>query len=157
YQKVETRIIVARHATPGPDGKAVQNALFGTYNWSDDERQAILVTDPLRNGKPFRDKLRTLHPDEKKYDEVVRALGGGGAGADLTRALETAGATRRYAIPGSERCVQCHMGSPSESFVLGFTPLQINRRPLGVGGIIEEPGKDDLTQLKRLMDYKVIT
>ena len=42
---------------------------------------------------------------------------------------------RRYAIPGAQRCIECHMGSPSASFVLGFTPLQIARRPAGQGGV----------------------
>ena len=55
-------------------------------------------------------------------------------------ALIAAGAARHYAIPSSVRCIQCHMGSPSQSFVLGFTPLQINRRPDGVGGTIEATG-----------------
>src|SRR6202008_1176413 len=30
YRKIETRIIIARKATMGPDGKTVQNAVFGT-------------------------------------------------------------------------------------------------------------------------------
>jgi hypothetical protein len=49
------------------------------------------------------------------------------------------------------------MGSPSQSFNLGFTPLQIHRRPIGVGGIIEESGPDELTQLQRLIDYGLVT
>ena len=41
------------------------------------------------------------------------------------------------------------MGSPSRSFVLGFTPLQINRRKKGEGGTQDEdaPGDDELSQL----------
>ena len=69
-------------------------------------------------------------------------------------------------------CVQCHMGSPSSSFILGFTPVQINRKPyvgepdmfapadklLGYG-VLEDyaPGPDELTQLRRLIDYGIIT
>ena len=49
------------------------------------------------------------------------------------------------------------MGSPSQSFVLGFNPLQINRRPVGVGGVSFETGPDELTQLQRLMDLGVVT
>ena len=42
------------------------------------------------------------------------------------------------------------MGSPSQTFILGFTPLQVKRRPVGVGGIIEPAAADELTQLQRL-------
>ena len=59
--------------------------------------------------------------------------------------------------PGAQRCIQCHMGSESSSFVLGFMPLQINRRPVGVGGVIDPAGPDELTQLQRLIDYGVVT
>ena len=47
------------------------------------------------------------------------------------------------------------MGSPSASFVLGFTPLQINRRKTGRAASSARP--DELTQLQRLIDYGVIT
>ncbi len=66
------------------------------------------------------------------------------------------GVLRHYAIPGSERCIQCHMGSPSASFVLGFTPLQVNKVSAGESGVIESSGPDELTQLQRLIDYGVI-
>ncbi len=49
------------------------------------------------------------------------------------------------------------MGSPSASFILGFTPLQIRRRPLGQSGVIEPAGPDELSQLDRLIAYGVIT
>ncbi len=62
-----------------------------------------------------------------------------------------------HAIPGSPRCIQCHMGSPSQSFVLGFTPRQINRRPQGVGGTLEATGPDELTQLQRFIDAGIVT
>ncbi len=41
------------------------------------------------------------------------------------------------------------MGSPSQSFVLGFTPLQINRRPTGTGGTIEDKGVAGPDELAR--------
>ncbi|HVW26069.1 MAG TPA: hypothetical protein VHC69_11920 [Polyangiaceae bacterium] len=159
WRKVETRIIVTRTPTKDANGNDVQTALFGTYAWSDDESEALLVQDPLRDQQPFADRLITLHADERLFQQISSGMAeaGGASSLDLTRELERAGATRRYAIPGSERCIQCHMGSPSRSFSLGFTPLQVNRRPLGVGGIIEPPGRDDLTQLRRLIDYGVIT
>jgi len=64
---------------------------------------------------------------------------------------------RHYAIPGSNRCIDCHEGSPNHSFVLGFLPLQVKRRPTDEGGVIEPTTPDELNQLQRLVDYGVIT
>ena len=75
----------------------------------------------------------------------------------MPAAREAAGITRHYALPGSERCVQCHMGSPSQSFILGFTPLQVARRPTGTSGVYEPASGDELTQLQRLIDYGVVS
>ncbi len=49
------------------------------------------------------------------------------------------------------------MGSASASFVLGFMPLQIARRPQGTAGVIEPAMGDELTQLQRFIDYGLIT
>jgi len=49
------------------------------------------------------------------------------------------------------------MGSESQSFVLGFMPLEINRVAEGTHGAIEATGADELTQLQRLIDAGVIT
>lgn len=152
YRKIETRLIVARPDETLPDGTVRSTALFGTYAWNEDETEAELVQDPLRNGEPFRDRLLTIITDEKAADAVIET------GPDnLQDALQDAGLTRHYAIPGSERCIQCHMGAPDESFVLGFLPLQILRRPLGEGGVIEPAERDELNQLERLIDYGIIT
>ncbi|HKP61023.1 MAG TPA: hypothetical protein VJV78_30040 [Polyangiales bacterium] len=153
YRKIETRLIVSRPDGPDSmDGSHATHALFGTYAWNEAETEARLVTDPLRNGKPFADRVVTYFTDEGKAQEVLdtqplRPL----------VALREAGVTRTYAIPGSERCIQCHMGSHNHSFILGFSPLQVARRPMGEGGIIDEAGDDELTQLQRLIDYKVIS
>ena len=64
---------------------------------------------------------------------------------------------RHYAIPGSQRCIQCHMGSATADFALGFLPLQIARRATNTGGSYEPTGDDELTQLQRLIDYGIIT
>ncbi len=152
YRKIETRVIVARPDTTLPDGSAKQNALYGTYVWNQDETQATLLTDPLRNGSPFADRIFPYVTDEKKAQPIID-----GNPPNLEAALESAGLTRHYALPGAERCVQCHMGSPSASFVLGFTPLEVARRPDGAGGIYESAKGDELTQLQRLIDYRVIT
>jgi mono/diheme cytochrome c family protein len=152
YRKIETRLIVARPDMNNSDGTVTQTALFGTYVWNDDESQATLLTDPLRDGKPFADRLFTYITDESKAQPIIDSNP-----KNLADKLNSAGLTRHYALPGSERCVECHMGSPSQSFVLGFTPLQVARRPTGEGGVYEPAMGDELTQLQRLIDYGVIT
>ncbi|HEY6477649.1 MAG TPA: hypothetical protein VI456_13795 [Polyangia bacterium] len=152
YRKIETRLIVSRPDTNLPDGTAVQNALYGTYLWNDDESQATLLTDPLRDGKPFADRLFSYLTDESQAQAIIAKNP-----KNLADALQNAGLARHYAVPGAERCVQCHMGSPSQSFILGFTPLQVSRRPNGTGGIYEAATGDELTQLQRLIDYGVIS
>jgi mono/diheme cytochrome c family protein len=152
YRKIETRLIVSRPDTNNPDGTVVQNALYGTYLWNDDESQASLLTDPLRDGKPFADRLFSYTTDEKQAQVIIAQNP-----TNLAGALDDANLTRHYAVPSAERCVQCHMGSPSESFILGFTPLQVSRRPNGSGGLYEAASGDELTQLQRLIDYGVVS
>jgi mono/diheme cytochrome c family protein len=158
YRKIETRLIVARADTDPPAGSSGPpkiNALFGTYVWNDNETQATLLQDPLRNGQPFRDRLITYYTDEMKAQSIIDATPAGG---NLEYALEQEpGLVRHYALPGSDRCLDCHMGSPTTDFVLGFTPLQVNRRPTGQGGVYEPAMGDELTQLQRLIDYGVIS
>jgi mono/diheme cytochrome c family protein len=153
YRKIETRLIVSRPDQNNPDGSAAaQTALFGTYRWRDDESEADLDEDLLRDNLPFPDDLTSYNTDEQLAAQILS-----GQPLDPEEALVQGHALRHYAIPSSQRCVQCHMGSPSQSFVLGFTPLEINRRPVGAGGTIEATGPDELTQLQRLIDYGVIT
>jgi hypothetical protein len=152
YRKIETRLIVSRPDQQLPDGTCQPTALFGTYAWNEEETEALLVTDPLRNGEPFTDRLITVITDEPVAAQV-RASNP----ANLTYALQNRKAIRHYAIPGSDRCLDCHMGSPSQSFIVGFTPLQVKRRPAGEGGVIEPAATDELTQLQRLIDYGVIS
>lgn len=151
FRKIETRVIVSRPDSVRADGTVQQNALYGTYVWNDDESQAVLMEDPLNDGQPFADRLKTYITDEQKAQPIID-----GKPADLEQALARAGLLRHYALPGAERCVHCHMGSASASFVLGFTPLQIARRPQGTAGVIEPAAGDELTQLQRFIDYGVI-
>jgi mono/diheme cytochrome c family protein len=154
YRKMETRLIVARADGPTqPDGSHPINALFASYAWNESETQATLVEDPRRDQTPFRDRLITYIVDEAKADDALANT----EALDKVEALRAAGATRNYAIPGSDRCIQCHMGGHNQVFILGFTPLQINRRAHGSGGNIEETSDDELSQLQRLIDYKVVT
>jgi len=154
FRKIETRVIVTRPDTTLPDGTVQQNALFGTYVWNDDETTATLSQLPLRDGTPFTDSLFEYTLDEPKEQMIRDSMP-----ANLKYQLEVAnpGLKRHYAIPGSQRCVQCHMGSPTQDFALGFLPLQIARRASGSGGAYEVTGADEMTQLQRLIDYGVIT
>jgi mono/diheme cytochrome c family protein len=155
YRKLETRVIVSRPDQQLPDGTAAQEALFGTYLWSDDEMTASLSNVPLNDHTGFTDRLIEYTLDEPREQTIVDTT----PPAQLTYAIEfgTTGLKRHYAIPGSPRCIQCHMGSPGQNFVLGFIPLQIARRPDGTGGSYETTGPDELTQLQRFIDYGVIT
>ena len=157
YRKIETRLIVARSDKEMPDGSHQPMALFGTYAWSDDEQSAILVQDPLRDLTPFKDRMITYITDEAAAKAFLDENKASANPIDPGFGLQDKGLLRHYAIPGSQRCVECHMGSPSRSFVLGFTPLQVNRRPPDTVGLYEIPGPDELTQLQRLIDYGVIT
>ncbi|MBJ6760157.1 hypothetical protein JGU66_05245 [Myxococcaceae bacterium JPH2] len=113
-----------------------QDALFGTYLWNADETVAELHDLRYRDGSPFSDRVIVYRTDERSPD-----------------------ATRNYAVPGRHRCVNCHMGAEAHNFVLGFTPLQLNRRAPGEGGldadaVIEE---DERSQVDRLIRLGVIT
>jgi mono/diheme cytochrome c family protein len=158
-RKMETRLIVARPDTLMPDGTAQQNALFGTYLWSDDETTAVLANSRYRDGTGHADQVLVYETDELAYQNIVDNLV---PGANLTATLASAvakvpGLEQHYAVPGHLRCIQCHMGSPSKNFVLGFFPLQVARRANMTGGTYEPTGDDELTQLQRLIDYGVIS
>lgn len=160
YRKMETRLIVVRHSEAGEHASAEIKALYGTYAWNEDESEAFLEKTPLANGQPFADQLFTYLTDEAKAQPILDAQEGASLAEKRERGeqeLLLARAARHYAIPGAERCVQCHMGAPDGSFILGFTPVQIHRRELGTGGVIEAAAPSELDQMKRLIDYGVVT
>ncbi len=109
-----------------------ERALFGTYRWDDSEQVATLIDTPYRDGTPFRDTAFSIVVDEKK------------------------GRERKYAIPGKHRCLECHMGSETKSFVLGFSPLQINRRAPGEYARNQKVTADELSLADRLSAYGVV-
>jgi len=152
WQKIETQVIVSWPNLANTTGSGAVQSLFGTYAWNDNESQATLVTDPYRNGSPFRDRIVTYISNEQ-----VAATELAKSPVNTAYALQNAHALRSYAIPGSRRCMQCHSGSTSNSFVLGFQPLQIVRRNVGMGGVIDAVGADELTQLSRFQDLGLIT
>lgn len=109
-----------------------QDSLFGTYQWDDSEQVATLLETPYRDGTPWKDVVTDIIVDEAKNT------------------------LRPYGIPGRQRCVDCHMGSPNQNFILGFIPLQINKRPLGGAGRMELPAPHDLDQVSRFISYGFI-
>ncbi|HEY6877465.1 MAG TPA: hypothetical protein VI299_05570, partial [Polyangiales bacterium] len=172
YKKIETRIIVVRHAVETPGQPPIVKSLYGTYAWNEDETEATLEREPLRDGTPYKDHLIWYLTNEQQARDFIEDPGPDGLsafeaipeGASLADKREIAKpylisrkAARHYALPGSERCLQCHQGSPDGSFVLGFTPLQIRRRPMGEGGVIEPATPDELNQLERFISYGLIT
>lgn len=107
--------------------------LFGTYIWKADGSEARLLTTPYRDGTAWKDLTISLdfnHQTDSKRD---------------------------YVVPARHRCEQCHSGAANDSFVLGFTPLQLNRRDLGEAGRDQSVGIDEMTQVKRLTDYGLIS
>jgi mono/diheme cytochrome c family protein len=169
YKKMETRLIVVRRAVTQPGQDRQLKALFGTYVWNEEETEASLLEDPLNDGTPFRDLLTWYVTDESRAAaEIDKAVNAGAVdfAADAPDAekrvlskdiLIAAGVARHYAVPGSTRCIQCHQGGPDDAFVLGFSPLQIMRRPMGEGGVIEPALADELNQLERFISYGLIT
>ncbi|MFP2925872.1 c-type cytochrome [Pyxidicoccus sp. 3LG] len=111
-----------------------QDALFGTYIWNEQGTMAELHDLRYRDGSSFSDRVLVYTTDEGRGD------------------------TRNYAIPGRHRCINCHTGSEGQNFVLGFTPLELNRRARGEGGL--DPAvdilADELSQVDRLIKYGVI-
>jgi mono/diheme cytochrome c family protein len=154
WKKIETRLIVARPDSVDASGTIVQNAIFGTYVWDEAESHADLLKDPYRNGEPFADRLASYITDEPKATAILATKP---PNPEYALEVENPGLVRHYAIPGSDRCKQCHMGSPSQAFVLGFTPLEVATVAPGKSGVIEPASGDELTQLQRLIDFGVIS
>ncbi len=109
------------------------NPLYGTYVWSDDGTKAKLLTAPYRDGTSWKDLVFDVTTDEKTNQK------------------------RKYAVPARHRCDQCHKGGDDQSFILGFTPIQINRRNAGEAGRVDHPSSDELAQVDRLLALGVLT
>lgn len=112
--------------------KPWNKSLFGSYKWDETEQTATLVETPYRDGTSFKDTVIDVTVD------------------DLTLK------TRNYAIPGGQRCLDCHMGAEGQNFVLGFTPLQLHRRLPIEGGRETGLSQAELTQVERLQSYGLI-
>jgi hypothetical protein len=163
YRKMETRLIVVRQDTKNADGSSTIHALRASYAWDEDEQMAHLVKDPRDNGSPWADRLCPYVTDERSArDPNVTPISNQRSEwcrymTEAEMADSSSGLIRHYAIPSSDRCDQCHMGSSSHSYILGFTPWQADRRAKGEGGIYEDPNDDELTQLQRFIDYGVVS
>lgn len=155
YRKIETRVILTRQDEIGKDGKATVKALFGTYKWNDSETEAFLLKKPLRNGQPFADDLFVYDRDEV---EAEKLKANPNPGLPLILDLFSKDLIRHYGIPGSQRCIHCHLGSLEENFVVGFSPLQIHRRPKsGATGVIKDVSESELSQLQRFMEMDLFS
>jgi hypothetical protein len=113
--------------------KPPQAPIFAVYRWNEAEDEALLVAGRYRDGQPFRDAVFRISTDEANS------------------------ASRTYAIPARHRCLECHEGASGRQFVLGFTPLQLNRRVENAGGVSGSVGMDELTQMERLTGYQLFT
>jgi mono/diheme cytochrome c family protein len=109
-----------------------EKSLFGTYRWDESEQAAALAQTPYRDGSPWKDNVFELVTDERT------------------------GAHRKYSLPARHRCIECHKGSEAGNFILGFTPLQINRRASGEAGAENTVSEEELSQVARLSSYGVI-
>jgi hypothetical protein len=162
YRKMETRLIVVRQDSQNSDGSYTTHALRASYAWDADEQMAHRVKDPFRDGTAARDRLCPYITDESVTRDPTKNPISNQVSTTCEYMTQdqvndpTSGAIRHYAIPSTQRCDQCHMGSSSHSFVLGFTPWQVDRRKSGEGGLYEEPNTDELTQLQRFLDYGIV-
>lgn len=174
YRKMETRLIVSRSNEQLPDGTFRPRSLKVVYAWDKDELMARKVTDPLRNGQPWADRLCPYVTDESTSREPPAPEDGGAPTEPTNPIIErvsptctymtqeemddgSSGTIRHYAIPSTERCDQCHMGSNSKSYILGFSPYHADRRKASEGGIFEDPHEGEIDQLARLIEYGVIS
>ena len=124
YRKMETRVIVARAGRHRPaDGVATrQNALFGTYVWSEDETHgdagdaALTAIGPrLRRHRPQRTSPTSSPTRTSSTAPPAASTGRWRRRSTTTRTTPAyRDLLQHYAIPGSLRCVQCHMGSPTQ-------------------------------------------
>ncbi|HEY8947045.1 MAG TPA: hypothetical protein VIM73_22530, partial [Polyangiaceae bacterium] len=163
HRKMETRVIVVRQDEKLPDGTFRPRALRATYAWDKDEMMARRVKDPFRNGTPAADRLCPYITDESAPRDPVENPISEPVNEYCEYMTEEeladpgSGRIRHYAIPSTERCDQCHMGSNNRSYILGFSPWQVDRRSPGEGGIYEDPKGDELSQMARLLSYGVIS
>lgn len=151
FRKIETRVIVARKDEINDEGQARVRAIFGTYAWNQEETEAYLVTDPNRDGTPFADRVFLYSQDEAKLEAIKKSP----PNSSLLSTLLREGTLRHYAIPGSQRCIHCHLGSVERNFVVGMSPLQLKRRPAGQAGVLDTPSQDELNLLARWIDLGV--
>lgn len=163
WRKMETRLIVVRNDEQLADGKYRTRALRAAYAWDKDETMARRVKDPFRSGAPAADRLcpyvvdetMTRDPEQNPISDDTSEFCTYMTADEMQN--PSSGRIRHYAIPNTDRCDQCHMGSSSHSYILGFTPWQVDRRRDGEGGVYEAPMGDELSQLARLIDYGVVS
>ena len=124
YRPMETRIIVVRYG---------REPLYGTYVWSPDQSEAVLLDAPYRDGTPWKDLVI-----KDSFDET------------------RSGVERKYVVPAKHRCVQCHQGTSQKSFVLGFNPYQLNIQTVDHLGNPIKVTSEKATQMDRLSQLGVL-
>ncbi len=122
WRKMETRIVVARNP------RTAGAPLIGTYDWDANETDAALRTFPRHNGLPFAAGTTSYTTDELVSQATLAENP-----QNPTLQLVLNRAERHYAVLSVDQCGACHQGTAAGNFVLGFTPLQLNRRPVGRG------------------------
>lgn len=148
WRKLETQLILVRPDASSTKSVYSPGSVFGTYVWNEDETEATLLREPYRDGTPFRDKMVEYIVAEGESTSTMQVDGLGNGYVE-----EVTGRRRTYPVAAQHRCIKCHQGSSSSNFVLGFTPLQVNRRNIGEGGTYDPVGPDELTQVDRLVSY----
>ena len=151
WRKMETRVILARAddvdpATGAdPPERAVRHVHLERGRDVRDVRLAALSRPGSKSRG--RDVVRTYITDELLYQTILDTTTGTVDGAVAQAIKDHADdpayrdLLQHYAIPGKIRCVQCHMGSPTKDFVLGFLPLQVKRRATGTGRDVRRDGR----------------
>lgn len=107
--------------------------LYGTYVWNAEQTEAVLLDAPYRDGTPWKDLVI-----KDSFDET------------------RPGSERKYVVPAKHRCVQCHQGTSQKSFVLGFSPYQINIQTEDHLGNTKVVNTEKAVQMDRLKQLGVL-
>ena len=126
YRKIETRLIVSRPDQNNADGSghadgALRHATSGTTT----RRTRPSSRRRSTTGTPSPTPSFTYHTDEPARGRPSSAVSRG-PGGSAARGADAAAPLRDPVEPAVRPVPR---GQPERSFVLGFTPLQINRRP----------------------------
>jgi mono/diheme cytochrome c family protein len=109
---------------------SLETHLMASYKWNPEETEAFLQSKVYRDGSGWQDDSFELTVNDQTQKK------------------------RLYAIPGYQRCVDCHQGNSTG--ILGFSALQLNRRAFGEAGRDFPTQKHELNQIERLKSFGVL-